>query len=105
MSDTKYIVNTTYIISPYMHGGWYKFMVEKFIPTIEADSNFGTVRFTRLLSSEEEKHFTYSLQIDCSELYGYHHYTKSVMSDYNEHASQMFDTEITHFISLLKVIL
>ncbi len=104
MKEVKYIVNTTYIIMPSMHGQWYKFMMESFIPSIEKIDLYGKVRFTRLLSEQEEKHFTYSLQIDCYELRAYHNYIKVTLPEYVEFVSQLFDAEVTHFVSLLKMI-
>lgn len=100
----KYIVNTTYIVMPSMHGMWYNFMLEKFIPAIEANPHYKSIRFTRLLSDQEEKHFTYSLQIDIEELAGYYNYMKVTLPEYAEYAQQMFDCELTHFVSLMKVI-
>ncbi len=104
MKEIKYIVNTTYIVMPAMHGAWYKFMMESFIPSIEKNELYGSTRFTRLLSSEVEKHFTYSLQIDCGELEAYHNYMKKILPEYVEFTSQLFDAEVTHFVSLLKIV-
>lgn len=100
----KYIINTTYIVSPYMHGAWYEFMTTKFIPMLEQNEEYCSLRFTRLLSEQEEKHFTYSLQLDSPELSGYYHYMKTIMPEYVEFANTLFDAEATHFVSLLKVI-
>ncbi len=89
---------------PAMHGAWHKFMLEKFIPYVEESELYCKTRFTRLLSSEVEKHFTYSLQIECAELEAYHNYMKNTLQEYLEFSQQLFDSEATHFVSLLKVI-
>ncbi len=87
-----------------MHGAWYEFMTKQFIPSLESNAEYCSLRFTRLLSEQEEKHFTYSLQLDSSELSGYYHYIKNIMPEYVDFAKTLFDAEVTHFVSLLKVI-
>lgn len=99
-----YIVNTTFIVMPTVHGTWYEFVNEKYIPSLEVNPVYGSIRFTRLLSDQEEKHFTYSLQIDCKDLGAYHHYMKVSLAEYSEFAHSLFDAEVVHFVSLLKLI-
>lgn len=99
-----YIVNTTFIVRPTVHGAWYKFMVEKFLPAVEAISVYGSFRFTRLLSDQEEKHFTYSLQIDCCDIPAYQNYMGVTLVEYSDFAKSLFDAEVVHFVSLLKII-
>lgn len=99
-----YIVNTTFIVMPTVHGMWYEFVTEKYLPSLEENPIYGTVRFTRLLSEQEEKHFTYSLQIDCKELSVYHNYMKVSLAEYSEFSHSLFDAEVVHFVSLLKLI-
>lgn len=99
-----YIVNTTFIVMPTVHGLWYEFVTEKYLPSLEQNPIYGNIRFTRLLSEQQEKHFTYSLQIDCSELSAYHSYMSVSMVEYSEFAHSLFDAEVVHFVSLLKLI-
>ena len=99
-----YIVNTTFIVMPTVHGNWHNFMIEKFLPAIKANSVYGNFRFSRLLAEEVEKHFTYSLQIDCEDIPAYQNYMKVTLPEYTEFSTALFDAEVVHFVSLLKVI-
>lgn len=94
-----YIVNTTFIISPSVHGAWYKFMTEKFIPTLTQKRVF-----TRLLSEQVEKHFTYSLQVYIADMPAYKQFTEETLLEYQHFATEMFDAEAMHFTSLMKII-
>ncbi|MEG1553807.1 MAG: DUF4286 family protein [Rikenellaceae bacterium] len=94
-----YIVNTTFIVSPSVHGNWYKFMIDKFIPTLIQKKVF-----TRLLSDQVEKHFTYSLQVYVEDIAEYKLFTEETLLEYQQFATEMFDTEVMHFTSLLKII-
>ncbi|MEG0499711.1 MAG: DUF4286 family protein [Rikenellaceae bacterium] len=99
-----YIVNTTFIVMPSVHGSWYEFFTEKFLPSIEGNPLYGSYRFTRLLSEQVEQHFTYSLQIDCAEMSAYHHYMKVSLPEYREFATSLFDAEVVHFVSFMKLL-
>lgn len=99
-----YIVNTTFIVMPTVHGNWYNFVMEKFLPALEANPIYGNIRFTRLLSEQEEKHLTYSLQIDCVDMSAYNNYMGVTLQEYTEYASSLFDAEVVHFVSLLKMV-
>lgn len=94
-----YIVNTTFIIAPTVHGAWYKFITEKFIPTIGQKKVF-----TRLLSEQVEQHFTYSLQVYIDDMAQYKHFTEETLLEYQHFATEMFDAEVMHFTSLMKII-
>ena len=89
---------------PTVHGNWHKFMIDKFLPAIEANSVYGTFRFSRLLSEDVEKHFTYSLQIDCKDIPSYQNYMKVTLPEYTEFSTSLFDAEVVHFVSLLKIV-
>lgn len=89
---------------PSVHGNWYKFMEDKFIPSISSNHIFGNIRFTRLLSEQVEKHFTYSLQIDCADMSVYQNFMSEILPEYSEFTTSMFDVEVVHFVSLLKLI-
>lgn len=94
-----YIVNTTFIISPTVHGAWYKFATEKFIPSI------GTKHvFTRLLSEQVEQHFTYSLQVYLEDMAEYKKFREETLLEYQDFVTEMFDAEVMHFTSLMKII-
>lgn len=94
-----YIVNTTFIVSPTVHGAWYNFVTEKFIPTITQKTVF-----TRLLSEQIEQHFTYSLQVYVDDICAYKQFNTETLLEYQEFATEMFDTEAMFFTSLMKII-
>ncbi len=97
-----YIVNTTFIVSPAVHGNWYDFFTKKFIPSVK--EKYEKTVFTRVLSEQVEKHFTYSFQVYVADIAGYQKYMEEVIAEYHNFAPEMFDAEAMHFTSLMKII-
>lgn len=97
-----YIINTTFIVSPPAHGNWYDFFTKKFIPSVK--EIYGKIVFTRVLSEQTEQHFTYSLQVYVDNIQYYQRYMEDTVSGYNDFAAEMFDAEVMHFTSLMKIL-
>lgn len=96
-----YIISTTFAVDPPVHGLWYKFVTEKFLPRLEEESGEKVV-FTRVLSQTTEDHYTYSVQCRCRDIPFYHHFMSRIMADYMEIAEPMFGDNVLYFTTLLK---
>ena len=96
-----YIISTTFAVEPPIHGLWYKFITEKFLPRLEQDSGESPV-FTRVLSQAAEEHYTYSVQCRCSDIPFYNRFMSHIMADYTEIAEPMFGDKALYFTTLLK---
>lgn len=97
-----YIINATFVVSPAVHGNWYDFFVHKFLPALKSHCPDSELVFSRLLSQQKEQHFTYSLQIPVAEISDYTALSAGVLSEYGAFSAELFDAEVTHFISVLK---
>lgn len=98
-----YIISTTFVVEPKVHGLWYKFLTEKFLPRLEEESGKKVV-FTRVLHQTKESHYTYSVQCDCRDIPFYQRFMEQIMADYSEVAEPMFGDKVLYFITLLKKI-
>ncbi len=96
-----YIISTTFAVDPPVHGLWYKFVTEKFLPRLEEESGESPV-FTRVLSQIPEDHYTYSVQCRCADIPFYHRFMSRIMADYMEIAEPMFGDKVVYFTTLLK---
>lgn len=99
-----YIVNVSFMVSPAAHGKWYEFVLHKFIPALKNDPRYGKITFSRVISSEVESFFTYSLQIRLADIPAYKAFTEEGFPEYQEFAAALFDAEVTYFISMMKII-
>lgn len=99
-----YIINISFIVSAPIHGAWYDFVTSKFIPAVKSDERVIKTLFSRVLSQEIEQQFTYSLQIDVEQISYYTQLKGSVLAEYQQFSSELFDAEVTHYISILKVL-
>lgn len=96
-----YIISTTFAVDPPVHGLWYKFVTEKFLPRLEEESGESPV-FMRVLSQTTEDHYTYSVQCRCADIPFYHRFMGRIMADYMEIAEPMFGDKVLYFTTLLK---
>lgn len=96
-----YIVNTTFIVDPSIHGKWMEFIVKKIIPRLK-EEKFGPIMFTRVLSEQSDGHYTYSLQTHLADMVEHQRYTNEVFPDYLQIAVPMFGAKVNYFTSLLK---
>lgn len=95
-----YIVSTTYVVDPSVHGRWYEFFTQKFIPTLQPRR----VVFTRVLSEQSDGHYTYSLQIDAEDIADYQTIEGELIGECAEFCTELFQDKVLHFTTLLKKI-
>ncbi len=96
-----YIVNTTFVIEPQVHGQWYEFITAKFIPHLGVEG-FEVLVFSRVLHEESTGHYTYSLQVNAPEMADYQKFVSDILSEYSSTATAMFGERALHFTTLLK---
>lgn len=87
-----------------IHGQWFEFFTKKFIPQLKIKPGFEDIVFTRVLSEQAEKHFTYSLQIHLNSTSDYKHYQDDIFKEYIDFADPIFGHKVLYFTSLLKKI-
>lgn len=95
-----YIVTTTFVVEPAVHGQWYEFFTEKFVPTLQPRRSV----FTRVMSEQSDGCYTYSLQVDASDIADYQYIVGELMNEYVEFSGKMFGEQALHFTTLLKKI-
>lgn len=95
-----YIVTTTFVVEPSVHGRWYEFFTEKFVPTLHPRRTV----FTRVMNEQSDGCYTYSLQVDAIDIADYQHIECELIGDYVEFSKKMFGDKALHFTTLLKKI-
>ncbi|MEG0032981.1 MAG: DUF4286 family protein [Mucinivorans sp.] len=95
-----YIVSTTFVVEPSVHGQWYEFFTTKYIPTLAASR----VVFTRVLNETSDGHYTYSLQVEVPDIAQYQTYKSTQLAECLEFCASMFGEKVLHFTTLLKKI-
>lgn len=98
-----YIINTSFIVEPPAHNQWYEFFTLKFIPYLR-QTGFENLIFTRVLTDENNAHYTYSLQITESTITDYQRFSAEAMTEYSTVAAPWFAEKALHYTSLLKII-
>lgn len=98
-----YIINTSFVVEGAIHGNWYEFMTEKFIVHLKT-LGYKDIIFTRVLSDQVEKHFTYSLQIHLDSIPDYQKYINEVMKEYIDITNPIYGIKVLYLNTLLKKI-
>lgn len=98
-----YIINTSFIVEPVAHAQWYELFTNKFVPYLRSEG-FDKLIFTRVLTDENNAHYTYSLQIDHSTVADYQRFMAVVMPEYTSIVLPYFGAKVLHYNSLLKKI-
>lgn len=102
-----YIVNTTFIVESDVHGQWYDFFREKFLPYVHSAGFGGSEKrevFSRVLTDAGDPHYTYSLQVEVSDTGEYQRFMADVIGEYATIARPLFGEKALYFTSLLKPI-
>lgn len=98
-----YIINTTYVIEPPIHGQWYDIFTTKYVPFLRS-AGFEKMVMTRVLSEDKVSHYTYSLQVEVDDIATYQRFMSDAMGEYNQIATPLFGESALHFCTLLKKI-
>ena len=87
-----YIYNTSFMVEAPVHDRWLALVRDKYIPFLKKEG-FDRITLSRILSSETAGQLTYSLQVRVAEI-----------PEYETIASGLFDGQVLHFATLMKVI-
>ena len=98
-----YILNTSFMVTPDVHGQWYDFVTSKFIPRLQTEG-LGNLYFSRILSDHKEDHYTYSLQIHVPDIPAYQKYIENLFDEYLEIAVPLFADKVFYLHTLMKKI-
>lgn len=88
------------MVEPSVHGQWYEFFTEKFIPSLCGRS----VVLTRVLTNSGDAHYTYSLQIEAVDISDYQTVEREHIASCVEFSRKLFGERVLHFTTLLKKI-
>ena len=98
-----YVVNTSFMVNPECHDKWYELITGRLVPRMRGEG-FADYLFTRVLAEDSCPHYTYSLQVDATDIPSYQRFTEEIMGEYAEAAGPMFGEGVLYFTSLLKKI-
>lgn len=98
-----YIINTTFVIEPPIHGQWYELLTDKYIPFLRR-TGFDKLLLTRILNEEKTPHYTYSLQVEVDSIAHYQRFMSEAMGEYNAISGPIFGESALHLNTLLKKI-
>ena len=98
-----YILNTTFVVDPSQQDAWLDVIKNIYIPYLN-EEGFVDITFTRIISIEPVKQFTYSLQVGVEDMGKYKLLTESVFQKYEVVASPMFGDRVVWFTSFMKKI-
>ncbi|MFI3295142.1 MAG: DUF4286 family protein [Rikenellaceae bacterium] len=98
-----YIINTTFVVEPAVHGRWYEFCTQKFIPHLQS-IGMQVLVFSRILHEESTGHYSYSLQINAPQISDYQQFMREPLAEYVESARAQYGEQTLHFTTLLKKI-
>lgn len=98
-----YTINTTFIVEPANHTQWYDFFTTKFIPHVKENLS-ENVSLHRLLSDQQDDHYTYSFQIATESLAILETLQNHVLTEYATTFAHMFQSDALFFTTVLKKI-
>ncbi len=96
-----YTVNTSFMVEPDVQEHWLRIVKTKYIPFLR-ENGYERLLLTRVLSSENTDHFTYSLQVTIDEMSDYTRLTEELFEEYINVMTPIFGQKVMWFISLLK---
>jgi len=96
-----YILNTSFMVDYDVHDHWLNTFRNRFLPFLQ-ESGFKDLIFTKVISNEDEGHFTYSLQVTLLDLARYKEYTEEIMQEYAATYFPVYGEKVLWFISLMK---
>ncbi|MCD8185438.1 MAG: DUF4286 family protein [Rikenellaceae bacterium] len=98
-----YILNTSFMVEYEVHDHWLDTFRNRFLPHLR-QLGFTELIFTKVISNDQEGHFTYSLQIPMQDLSRYEEFTGEILSEYAAVYRPVFGEKVLWFGSLLKKI-
>ena len=102
-STLMYILNTSFMVEYDVHERWLDTFRNRFLPFLR-ESGFAEPVFTKVISNDNEGHFTYSLQVPMADLSRYDEFNRDILSEYAATYRPVFGEKVLWFSSLLKKI-
>lgn len=96
-----YIVNTTFIVESTAQDAWLNIIRNMYIPFVQSNG-FNDITFTRIISTEPTREFTYSIQVGISDMEQYNIFMERVLVEYSAITTPIFGEKIVWFTSLMK---
>lgn len=89
------------MVEPKAHQSWYSMLTDKFIPLLRAEG-FTRFTLTRVLTNNNDGHYTYSLQVEVDNIPSYQRFMEQMIGQYTDIALPAFGENALHFSTLLK---
>ena len=96
-----YIVNTTFIVESTAQDARLNIIKNMYIPFVNSNG-FNDITFTRVISIEPTREFTYSIQVGISDMEQYNIFMERVLIEYSTITTPIFGEKIVWFTSLMK---
>ncbi len=96
-----YILNTSFMVDYEVHDRWLDTFRGRFLPFLR-EAGFDGPVFTRVVSNDNDGHFTYSLQLPLPDLARYKEYTEEILPKYAATYTPVYGEKVLWFVSLLK---
>lgn len=99
--EKNYIVNTTFVIQPKIHGVWFEFFTKNVLEAVKTQG-YTILAFTRILHDQVEEHYSYSLQVEMDDITEMQKYKNEIIAEYALMAQKMYSEQALYFTSVLK---
>ena len=96
-----YILNTSFMVEYDVHDHWLDSFRNRFLPFLR-EAGFTELIFTKVISNDNEGHYTYSLQIPMTDLSRYEEFNCEIMGEYGATYRPVYGEKVLWFGSLLK---
>jgi hypothetical protein len=98
------LYNVTVNIDPEVHHEWVNWMKSKHIPDVLSTGLFIENRFFRVLSTEPEEGFTYSIQYFLDSIEQYEHYRSTFAPALQAEHTEKYRNKFVAFRTLLETV-
>ncbi|MDR0953845.1 MAG: DUF4286 family protein [Rikenellaceae bacterium] len=96
-----YILNTSFMVDHEVHDQWLDGFRREFLPALRG-AGFDGLIFTKVISNDNESHFTYSLQVPMADLSRYEEFNREILGGYGAEIRPRFGEKVLWFGSVLK---
>lgn len=96
-----YILVTSFIVHYQVHDAWLESLRLNYLPILRG-KGYDQLTLTRLMSDRPMEEFTYSLQVEVSDMEAYREVSEEMMSVYGTLLQQRFGEKVLFCTSLLK---
>ena len=98
-----YIVNVSFMVSAPVHGVWYDYIDNTFLPEIKSSLLVKNIIMSRVLGEQVQTHFTYSIQLYIEEISHYVKLKGGALGSMQVALPTLFKEDVTNFITVMKI--